>query len=370
MTEQTDSANVQQQKDGNTANLRFDDIYEQLKGAPRLMLEAELKPAQSVRFQSSNFPNLGAAEFKQPIDGTKDVAVLLVDSPQSIANRAEKVCWDDATNNLKAPLRGLPYVIVELDNNQTTNSLKEPHRLASLYVLNSKPKDSDEKFYLRITREAGLNKGQAVDISALARTVFNLDPNSVIHGVFFARSDMGGGRGRLQRLLSGFIEAKDVLPAPSGGTLMQHVDPTGDDAVLRFKKTGIEEKVLETTKNVPYTRTDYVAREIKAFFNFDLALMRGYRLGDEQNRLLVALALYKILLFLRDELRLRSMCELECLSLKVTRPKNFFVSELDEEARDALLAEIEGQLPELIRACKFIDDKRTDPVTRLVAPSK
>jgi CRISPR-associated protein Csb1 len=65
-----------------------------LNGAPRLLIEADLKPIQGTRFQPTGFPDLGAATYTL-YDGTE---MLLVESAQSMANRFEEVCWDRGSN--------------------------------------------------------------------------------------------------------------------------------------------------------------------------------------------------------------------------------------------------------------------------------
>lgn len=63
-----------------------------LNEAPRLLAHAALRPVQGERFQPTGFPDLGPALYKLH-DHTQ---MLLVESAQSMANRAETVCWDDA----------------------------------------------------------------------------------------------------------------------------------------------------------------------------------------------------------------------------------------------------------------------------------
>ncbi|HEX8424299.1 MAG TPA: hypothetical protein VF634_12855, partial [Pyrinomonadaceae bacterium] len=64
------------------------------------------------------------------------------------------------------------------------------------------------------------------------------------------------------------------------------------------------------------------------------------------NRLLVALALYKLLKVLDDGLRLRTACDLEVAALNVTRPAGLTLEGLS-------LADVEATLPGLITACGF-----------------
>lgn len=298
-------------------------ITERLTGAPRLLMEARLKPLQGHRFQPTGFADLGPARYTLP-DGTE---MLLVESVQSVANRMELACWDEGTGDLIQALRGLPYIRVKSANGGTlTNSVLEAHRINSPYILEGR----DKSVFDRLKQDAAAMEIGPVDIRALSKLILKYDPNAIIHGVFLAKSDLAGGRLRLQRLLSGFIEASDVRPAESGGVKNDRVDPSGDP------KKGFG--------NVPFHRTEFVAKEIKAYFNLDLALLRGYGLGDDPTELLLALALFKIRRFLSTGLRLRTACDLELDGeLTVTRPSGFTVP-----TEDDLLAEC----TRLIAACK------------------
>jgi len=281
--------------------------YDKLKNAPRLLIEAKLKPLQGHRFQPTGFADLGPARYTLP-DGM-DTEMLIVESVQSVANRMELACWDQANDDLIPELKGLPYIRVKKQNNgMLTNSVLEAHRINSPYILEGQ----DKGIFDRIKQEVAAMEIGPVDIRALAKLVLKYDPNAVVHGVFLAKKDLAGGRLRLPRLLSGLIEASDVRPAESGGVKNDHVNPSGDT------KQGFG--------NVPFHRTEFVAKEIKAYFNLDLALMRGYGLGDQAERLLISLALFKIQRFLSTGLRLRTACDLEVDGdLVVTRPRDFVV---------------------------------------------
>src|SRR5690606_27368681 len=92
---------------------------------------------------------------------------------------------------------------------------------------------------------------------------------------------------------------------------------------------------------VPFARDEYVSSNIVAYFNLDLAQIRAFRLGENAERLLVALALFKILRFLDTGLRLRTACDLECEAVKVTRPAEFELP---------ALTEVEVLIPQLVSA--------------------
>jgi len=312
--------------------------FTMLDKAPRLLMEVRLKPLQGHRFQPTGFADLGPARYTLP-DGSE---MLLVESVQSVANRMELACWDHAKDDLIDDLKGLPYIRVKSGNGGVlTNSVLEAHRINSPYILEGRDKSVFDKLK---QGAAGMETGP-VDIRKLAQLILKYDPNAVIHGLFLAKSDLAGGRLRLPRLLSGFVEAVDVRPAESGGVKNDRVNPgKGDEGQTSKEGFG----------NVPFHRTEFVAREIKAFFNFDLALLRGYGLGDEATRLLIALSLFKVQRFLSTGLRLRTACDLEMDSeLRVSRPAGFTLpSEVD------LLEEC----ARLIAACKplFADPAITE----------
>ena len=132
----------------------------------------------------------------------------------------------------------------------------------------------------------------------------------------------------MPRALSAFIEATGVSPADSGGVKNDPVDPSGDTS----KGFG----------NVPFHRTEYTAESITAYFNLDLAQIRAYGLGENAERFLVTLALWKVRKFLDTGLRLRTACDLDVAGdLGVTRPVNGFTI--------PPTAELEADLPALIQ---------------------
>jgi CRISPR-associated protein Csb1 len=290
-----------------------------LKNQPRLLLKAALHPIQGTRFQPTGFPDLGAATYDGP-DGKK---MLLVESAQSMANRLEVVCWDTVADDWVTPLKGLPVVKVKDKTGKSlTNSVLEAHRLNSPYILEGK----DKAFFTALQKELAISEKGIVDIRKLTATLLKYDTNALLHGVFLAKKDIAGGRMRLPRALTAFIEAEGVTVAASGGVKNDAVNPSGDTA----KGFG----------NVPFHRDEYCGT-ITAFFNLDLALIRGFGLGAEVEAMLVAISLFKIQRLLRDGLRLRTACDLEIIgALIMQRPAGFAVPSLDE---------LEKALPGLIK---------------------
>jgi CRISPR-associated protein Csb1 len=272
--------------------------YGKLDTTPRLLMEADLRPIQGNRFQPTGFADLGPARYTLP-DNTQ---MLLVESAQSVANRLELACWDETSDDLITGLRGLPYIKVTHNGSVLTNSILEAHRINSPYILEGK----DKTVYDRL-KEVGPVKQR--DLAAL---VFKYDANAVLHGVFVAKSDLAGGRLRMSRALSGFVEASDVDIAESGGVKNDRVNASGET------KQGFG--------NVPFHRSEFIAKRITAYFNLDLALLRGYGLPQKGTQLLIALALFKIRRFLSTGLRLRTACDLDLVNeLKVTRPMDFSI---------------------------------------------
>lgn len=318
---------------------RLDSLFTVMNNEPRLLLEAKLKPAQGDRFQPTGFPDLGAAIYNRP--DANNTAMLLVESAQSMANRLEAVCWNNAEGKIADALAGLPHVIVTLDNGQQTSSLQEAHRLNSPRIIHH-PQINDT-----LIKEIG---EPPLDTRKLAQSVFKLDASSVLHGVFLEKIK---GTWRLQRLLSSFIEAENVQGVSSGGVKLDHVNPKKSEG----------ESAKEGYGNVPFARTEYTAEKIIVYFNFDFAAMRGYGLGEAANRLLVGLAIYKITHLLNEGLRLRTACDFEVESISVKRPRGLQIDDFAEMKDEATRL-----LPELIKACAF-----ENPVTHLqatIAPKK
>lgn len=104
-----------------------------LATSPRLLFEIPLRPLQGQRFQPTGFPGLGAATFQ-----TARGACLLVESAQSMANRLELSCWDEAAQDLKPELQGLSHVRVTRKGGFLTDTVLESHRLNSPYLLEGK----------------------------------------------------------------------------------------------------------------------------------------------------------------------------------------------------------------------------------------
>lgn len=320
-----------------------------LDNQPRLLMEAELKPIQGTRFQPTGFPDLGASVYDAPDVNGGSTQMILVESAQSVANRLEDVCWDYASESPHSALAGIPYVNVTLwDSGDATNSLLEAHRLNSPYIM----RDDDFKEALRADaklpeRETGAG---VLNRAALAKAVFKYDPGSILHGVFLEKIV---GRARLQRCISGFIEAHDSNTADSGGVKNDSVAP----APASLREIGLTVGAAEGFGNVPFHRTEYTAKRITAYFNLDLAQIRAYGLGESAERFLITLALWKVRKFLDTGLRLRTACDLDVEGdLKVTRPKEFAVPSVSE---------LESGLPALIAACASDGLFADPPVTQL-----
>lgn len=302
-----------------------------LKDAPRLLIEAELKPMQGSRFQPTGFPNLGHAVYDAP-GAEKSTRMLLVESAQSMANHLEgycrttgqPICWDPVTDDWVEPLKGLPVVkVVDKDDKPLTNSVLEAHRINSEYIARSKG-------FSPISEEISFKKDRPFNlIKQLVPVLLKYDPNSLIHGIFLEEI---GGVIRLPRTLSAFIEAHDIDIAPSGGTKVNRVEP------------GIK----GGEGNVIYSRDEFTGR-IVAYFNLDLAQIRAFGLGSNANNLLIAISLFKIQKFFRLGLRLRTACDLELVESthKATNPKikpsSFQLPRLED---------LEKELPTLIDAVR------------------
>lgn len=303
-----------------------------IRSTRRLLLEVDLVPLQGARFQPTGFPNLGHATYARPGDGRQS---LLVDSAQSMANRLEDVYFDGDRNKPVDVLDGMPFIRVTDDAGKPiTNSLLESHRTSSAYILEGE----DTTVESAIKSELGIGKQDEASLEIMGklhRFLFAHDPNALLHGVFFAKTALAGGRLRVPRAVSSFIEATGVSDAPSGGVKIDIVDPGSDEDKNAKKGFG----------NVPFTRVEYTAKKITAYFNLDVEQIMRYDISDVGKDFLVCLALWKILRFLQGGLRLRTACDLrQDGDLRVVQPV---------ECTLPSLPDLEESIRSLIQQCEF-----------------
>jgi CRISPR-associated protein Csb1 len=303
-----------------------------LDNEPRLLLQARLKPLQGTRFQPTGFPEIGAAQYEGP-DGTP---MLLVESAQSMANRMEAVCWDTVADDWVAPLKGLSVIKVnDKDGKPLTNSVLEAHRINSPYILEA----SEGKVVQLLKDDLSQMDDRPIDYRIVATSLLRYDAGSVLHGVFLVKKGdkwkgISEGRIRVPRALSAFIEAEKVKVASSGGVKNDYIKASkGEEGKTSSEGYG----------NVPFPRDEFVSPEIYAYFNLDLARLRGYGFSKAVFELLVAIALFKIRAFLETGLRLRTACDLECEGIDAQRPQGFELPTLDD---------LKQALPSLIDAAK------------------
>lgn len=294
-----------------------------LDNESRLLFSVRLKPLQGGRFQPTGFPNLGAATYQ-----TSQGQMLLVESAQSMANRLEAVCWDEVGNKPVNVLEGISHVTINRQGQFLTDSMLDAHRINSPYLLKGK----DKTFFKRLKDDLGGLEEGPINRKKLGEVLLKYDVGSLLHGVFLAQGELAGGRLRVARALSMFIEASGVQIAASGGVKNDHVNPSG------VAKDGFG--------NVPFTRDEYTAESIVCHINLDLAQIRGYGLGLKAERLLILLSLYRVRKLLDDTMRLRTACDLEPEDrdkITATRPNGLPLP---------TLADLEAALPDAISACK------------------
>lgn len=290
-----------------------------LDTVPRLLFAIPLRPIQGQRFQPTGFPGLGAATFR-----TREGLSLLVESAQSMANRLEAACWDEGRSAPVEALDGLSHVRITRAGRFFTDTMLEAHRLNSPYLL-----EGEDRSFARKLKESLGELGEGpVDRRKLAEVLLRFDAGSLLHGVFLAKKELAGGRLRVPRALSAFIEADGVHTAASGGVKNDHVNPQGDT------KAGFG--------NVPFARDEFTAERITLYVNLDLGLLRGYGLPEKAVRMLTLLGLYKLAALLDGGMRLRTACDLEVDAEgppKADRPKGWALppkAALAEELRAAI----------------------------------
>ena len=354
-----------------------------------LIVKAHLQPVAGMdRFQPAGFPEIGHVIYDAPRENGQVEKVCIVDSPASMANHLEAVCLDGAGSSLHPDLAGLPYVRCVTDRKRgeptqedpldtvVCTSLSEGHRLASDYFLdglvdrrwvaeqktktkrkgNQGAETTPAHWEGTVFREKLRSEFGIVEVAkdktyfippqtwwSIFRTVFKYDPNSLVHGVLFAREQI-----KISRFLTAHLEAFGASRVGRSG--------------VKFDRLG------KTVSGQPIFAVDeQTAREIRATFVLDLAMLRSYGRDDhglspEQKGLLLDLALWKIGRLLQRPFKYRTGCflmtERVSLSTESATPLGDAPPTID--------------IKESIKRCNFGDQPVTDvyyPADKLYKPS-
>jgi len=300
-----------------------------LKGESPLILTATLEPIAGDRFQPAGFPEIGHVIYKAPRKDGSTENVCIVDSAASMANHLETVCQRGAHDlDLVDELSGMPYIrcvtgdLVDgklpNDKRETiVTSLTEGHRIASSYFLDGAALKRDGangngKFADELITRFGIvlpGSSKAHPPSEkwweVFKSIFEIDPNSLVHGVLFPQWQI-----KIPRALTAHLEAFGA----------GRVDRSG----VKYDRLG------KTTSGQPiFAVDDATSESILATFVLDVSLIRSFGrtkkssdketqrgLSENQQAFLVALALWKIQRLLAAPFRFRSGCHLRCTGLK------------------------------------------------------
>lgn len=286
-------------------------------GVHRLTLHAILAPTGGRdRIQPAGFPDVGHVIYDSPQSDGTTKKVCIVDSTASMANHLETVCHKGPFGMALHPdLAGLPHVQCVTDddnggkNRLVVTSLSEGHRLASSLFTDAKSEvEAPEKI-------KGKNLGKVLlhdefrleDLKKrthplpsewwnVFRTIFQFDPNALVHGILFPSMGI-----KIPRVLTAQLDAINAVRVASSG--------------VKFDKLSL------TTSGQPiFAKDEETATEIRATFVIDLALIRSFGRDSEglaanQKTFLLAFALWKIARLLEHPFRYRSGCDLELKTL-------------------------------------------------------
>ncbi len=296
-----------------------------LNGKSPCVLTAMLAPVAGLdRFQPAGFPEVGHVTYKAPRKNGAVEDVCIVDSAASMANHLESVCMRGPHDyDLAADLSGMPYLrcVTSPEEPDPENqdrrevvvtSLTEGHRIASTYFLDGKRTNGSDlasgQFKDDLADQCGiiLRAGNRAHPPVekwwqVFSTIFKYDPNTLVHGVLFPKWNI-----RIPRVLTAHLEAIGA----------GRVDRSG----VKF------DRLQKTTSGQPIFAVDEsTAREIRATFILDVALLRSFGRADgqknrgltqDQKEFLLSLALWKIRALLAEPFRFRSGCHLQLVSLK------------------------------------------------------
>lgn len=296
-----------------------------LKGESPLVLTATLEPIVGDRFQPTGFPEIGHVIYKAPRKDGSTENVCIVDSAASMANHLERVCQRGAHDlDLVDDLSGMPYIRCVTnktkgrepteDREVVVTSLTEGHRVASSMFLDGTPLNdarADSTFENYLVTEFGIElpgSSRAHPPPAqwwnVFKTIFEVDPNSLVHGVLFPQWQI-----KIPRALTAHLEAFGAGRVDRSGVKFdKELGPKSDKRVQAI-----------------FAVDDATATKVQATFVLDVNLIRsfGRKKGDDtvglyesQQEFLVALALWKIQKLLASPFRFRSGCHLRRTTLK------------------------------------------------------
>ena len=163
-------------------------------------------------------------------------------------------------------------------------------------------------------------------------TVFTLDPNSLVHGILFAKEQI-----KISRVLTAHLEAFGAGRVGSAG--------------VKFDRLG------KTMSGQPiFSKDEETAQRIEATFLIDLGLMRSYgHKGDgltaKQKALILHFALWKIERMLATPFRFRSGCHLKCVGREIAAEDETWT--IDEGA-------LKAGVKQAISDCEFGDNPISD----------
>ena len=162
-----------------------------------------------------------------------------------------------------------------------------------------------------LKRLFNLSENRLVPWKKIAVGLLKVDPGCLLHGIWFNESSFAGGKVRITRALSGYIEARDPSTANFG---FQKRDPVSDRT---DKDAG--QSAAEGYGSVIGPKQHFTSPEVKAYFQIDLERLRSYGLLQKEVHALAAWGIYKIrrvLVASRDGVAdLRTECKFETAAI-------------------------------------------------------
>lgn len=268
-----------------------------------LRLDVELESVGSPTFQPATFANTGHSFYR---DREGRLAVV-VESVASMANMLEATIWDELAGRPADPVAPLPWVEVQtLDGKKYTSSRTAAHRLFAASMVNGTVAATGETFDSLLKTKLGDDPRPPV-AHILASAAWELDPLTLLHGLWIASNSIWDGRARLTRALSARIDAHDVQTqdVQVGG------QKTGDSVAEAGEgQAGRQKEDQAVFGEIPHHTSEVSASSIVGRIVLDLALVRSYGLGEPREHALTAVGALQIRELLDAWPRRRSRCTL------------------------------------------------------------
>ncbi len=292
-------------------------------------LTVELRSLTDSIFPAT-FKDVGHSVWINPATGRQDI---LIDSPNSLANRLESALSISSTGQPIALLKGISYCCIkDVAGQSIATTLQLPHRIGSGPIALTKTDNFKEQLQADIKT------------SGLHAAVFRYDALSLIFGTWLSR--INGGHGKIAKVITARIVGRDVTRINIGGT-KQEAAPI---KAMGISSANVDVSTFEGKNSkgsdigigtLPFQKYEFVAAKYELQISINWNLIDAYSLPDRCKAMLKTIVSLSVYELLSQQLYCRTNCSF-------VPAEKFEITGLDLHSHEDVL----GVLSDQIKACK------------------